>query len=492
MSYGNEYQTYVNQVQPPTQTYAHPQQPMIYYQYQPINYDQQQLQQQSQQHCITPQSLQQQSQSIYQPQQTFQSQQAIYASPTVTTLLGQAPASLSTPLSNKDYTLVTSKRKKESPEVKPRSKQSKVSTWLSKTQTTSTNNRFELLDKDSNEETTPALKPARPPPIFIAGVQDVNPLMTELKTLFTDGFTMKILNNDEVKIQTNDPDKYRATVQLLMTKKQQFHTYKPRLERNFRVVLRGIHPSTGIEEIKKEIEDMNHVVINIHNIKQRITGKPLPLFYVDLQPKQNNKDIYNITSLLHTIIKFESPKPKMEIPQCTTCQRYEHTKKFCHRHPRCVKCAGDHLTKNCERKVKDANVRCVLCSGNHPANYKGCSYYQTIHKKKYPEQRKRDFAHNTAETRNLQNSKQLQSNNTIPQNSINRNKQHATQQPGYVFQHSDFPQLPQPRQHYLQQFQPVIQQQSNDMSELKQMMKSLMTQMGTMLNLLTSLVSKMG
>jgi hypothetical protein len=53
------------------------------------------------------------------------------------------------------------------------------------------------------------------------------------------------------------------------------------------------------------------------------------------------------------------------------CQRYDHTKNYCHLKSRCVKCAGSHGTTQCPRKERSSDVRCVLCGGNHPANYKG-------------------------------------------------------------------------------------------------------------------------
>jgi hypothetical protein len=83
-------------------------------------------------------------------------------------------------------------------------------------------------------------------------------------------------------------------------------------------------------------------------------------------------------------IKLEPPKLKRDIAQCANCQRYGHIKKYYHLKPRCVKCAGDHLTNQCHRKERSSDVRCVLCGGNHPANYKkGCAVYKDLQKKTY-------------------------------------------------------------------------------------------------------------
>lgn len=46
----------------------------------------------------------------------------------------------------------------------------------------------------------------------------MNPLITELQGAIEDRYELKILNNDEVKIQTKDAEAYRAVVDLLVKK----------------------------------------------------------------------------------------------------------------------------------------------------------------------------------------------------------------------------------------------------------------------------------
>lgn len=142
-----------------------------------------------------------------------------------------------------------------------------------------------------------------------------------------------------------------------------------------------MHPSVDIEELKEEIEEYGHKVASIFNIKHRETKNPLGMFYVDLSPAENNKEIYDLQFLQHMRVTFEPPHQKRVIAQCSRCQRYEHTQKYCTRQPRCVTCGKTHWTKEC-KKVKTSPPTCVLCNGNHPANYKGCSVYKEIHKSK--------------------------------------------------------------------------------------------------------------
>jgi len=71
-----------------------------------------------------------------------------------------------------------------------------------------------------------------------------------------------------------------------------------------------MHYSANRSETKCEIEKLGHTVANTFNIKQNRTNIPLPLFFVDLKPSENNKDIYLIETLNYIKMKFEPPRPK--------------------------------------------------------------------------------------------------------------------------------------------------------------------------------------
>jgi len=100
-----------------------------------------------------------------------------------------------------------------------------------------------------------------------------------------------------------------------MDKNTEFHTYKPKQERSFRLVLKNIHPSTDLNCIKQRLTDTGHVVTNIWNVKQRVTNKTLPMHFIDIKPRDNNKEIYKINPILNTIVQFEAPHAKREFPQ---------------------------------------------------------------------------------------------------------------------------------------------------------------------------------
>lgn len=102
----------------------------------------------------------------------------------------------------------------------------------------------------------------------------------------------------------------------------------------------------------------------------------LPLFFVDLISKPNNKKIYELDSMLYCRIKVEPPRKKNEILQCKRCQSLGNTQNYCQRQAVCVKCGEKHHSTECE-KPKIAPCKCVNCGGNHTANWKGCPVYKT-------------------------------------------------------------------------------------------------------------------
>jgi hypothetical protein len=60
--------------------------------------------------------------------------------------------------------------------------------------------------------------------------------------------------------------------------------------------------------------------------------------------------LYNVKYIQQYKIKFEQAKHKRVIAQCANCQRYGHTKNYCHLKLRCMKCTRDHLTNQCHQK----------------------------------------------------------------------------------------------------------------------------------------------
>jgi hypothetical protein len=111
-------------------------------------------------------------------------------------------------------------------------------------------------------------------------------------------------------VQPTTADSYRSITHTLTAKGAEFHTFKPKEERNYRVVLKYMDYSINPDDIKAEIEKLGHKVANIWNIKQFWTKLPLSMFFVDLKPAPNNKDIFDVEFLQQCKITFEPPVHK--------------------------------------------------------------------------------------------------------------------------------------------------------------------------------------
>ncbi|GFT76726.1 RNA-directed DNA polymerase from mobile element jockey [Trichonephila clavipes] len=101
------------------------------------------------------------------------------------------------------------------------------------------------------------------------------------------------------------------------------------------------------------------------------TGKDMPLFLITMDKSEENKAAYHVTEIGYMKMKIEPLRPKYGPPQCFRCQGFFHSSRFCTRTTRCVKCAGNHLAKDCSKPI-DQKPKCCLCEGEHPASFLGC------------------------------------------------------------------------------------------------------------------------
>ena len=192
-------------------------------------------------------------------------------------------------------------------------------------------------------------------------------------------------------MQTNTPETFRKITRSLKEKNAAYHTFQLKTDKSYKAVIRGLHPKTNTGKISEELAKIGHQVRSINNINKYDTKQPLPLFLIELEPRNNNKEIYDIKQILNTIVTVEPPRHKKDIPRCMRCQQYGHTKNYCNRSPACVKCAKNHLTIHCPYSGKIGKVKCYNCNGNHPASYKGCEVRKQLQRKLFPPLGNRSF-----------------------------------------------------------------------------------------------------
>lgn len=100
-----------------------------------------------------------------------------------------------------------------------------------------------------------------------------------------------------------------------------------------------------------------------------------PLFMVIFENTKLNELKQKVLYLHYTRISWEHYINRNKITQCHNCQDWGHATTNCFANPVCLKCAEEHLTKDCA-KSKDLPAKCANCGGPHPANSTDCEKYQ--------------------------------------------------------------------------------------------------------------------
>ncbi|CAH1102501.1 unnamed protein product [Psylliodes chrysocephalus] len=124
--------------------------------------------------------------------------------------------------------------------------------------------------------------------IYIYGVTDYGAMIANLTAATAaETYYTKTLSNNTVIINPTNPDTYRKLIHHLRNENIVQHTYQPKEERAYRIVIRGLHHSIPTEDISNELNNNGFKVRNI--IRHRVSKEPLPLFFVDIEPDENKK-----------------------------------------------------------------------------------------------------------------------------------------------------------------------------------------------------------
>jgi len=226
----------------------------------------------------------------------------------------------------------------------------------------------------------------KPPPVILSNVVEypkVNKILKEVQI----NYKVNMMNNHQLKINVEKEGEYRELTKIINEANLEWHTYENKLTRPIKVMARNLHPSCHPEDIKQELKCKGFKIIEVVNKIKKIkkneeeTIVKLPLFMLTFENTENIDKIYKIEFIQHMRVKIEALKKTNLIPQCKKCQRYGHTQKFCQRLAKCVKCAGSHLSTNCD-KDKKVTPKCANCLEAHPANYRGCVVAKELQKRK--------------------------------------------------------------------------------------------------------------
>jgi len=194
---------------------------------------------------------------------------------------------------------------------------------------------------------------------------------TSLENITIDNFSI-VNTKSALKINLNAIDDYRTATKHFEETEIEYHTYQLPENKQLSVVIRNLPVNISEACIYNELQELKSEVASVTRLQNQFKS-PIPIVAILLS--KSSTEIFSLNRLLHCIIIVEPRKPSKDIPQCTNCQRFSHTKKFCNLPSRCVKCAGDHHYSQCQ-KPTDVSPKCVNCNSDHPANYRGCTFYK--------------------------------------------------------------------------------------------------------------------
>lgn len=297
-----------------------------------------------------------------------------------------------------------------------------------------------------------------------------------------------------VRISITEKDEFAAFCQHLQEKSYNYFMYHTNDTQPRKILLFGLH--------KMEVDKIQKILAE-HNVQPtEITGRYLSggqnqyvytLYFAPTSPNASNKDmcaeLKKISHIDNIKVNWEPYQTNgfQNLPQCRNCQLFGHSSVNCHMPTRCLVCAGEHKTANCEKKVTKANlnnqvdmsyVKCANCEEQHTANFKGCiarKVYMEIQEKKnprLPRTHKKGF--------------RLRQEH-FP-NSLNQGGPPVFQQNGYRQALLGPQQQPTPdtsSQHFQAMMQQQMQQQMQFMSQMMTTMTDMVAKLSTLIQLLT-------
>jgi hypothetical protein len=141
-------------------------------------------------------------------------------------------------------------------------------------------------------------------------------------------------------------------------------------------MIKNIHHSFQPTSILRNLCEQGFKALNATPELKCKTKEQLDMFIVSFNRDTDVNKIYNIKTICRAAVTVEIRSNTL-IPQCKTCQSFGHTRNYCNKPPRCVKCAGPHLTSTCI-KPNSTQPKCCHCGKNHPANYRGCEVIKEL------------------------------------------------------------------------------------------------------------------
>jgi hypothetical protein len=196
------------------------------------------------------------------------------------------------------------------------------------------------------------------------------------------GFTTYKIKSG-IACQTSTYKDYLNIQKFLTENNVPFNLLKSASAKPFKVVIKGIPPTTPPKVIQAELQSTGMLVQNVIPMTAWRDRKPLPMHIIELDNVRQSQKILQLNNLCYIKITVELYKPRTVPPQCARCQRFYHVAANCQASPACRYCAGQHCSWECEVRFQPNFVpNCALCKiGEHTTKFRGCPFFQELMEK---------------------------------------------------------------------------------------------------------------
>lgn len=299
--------------------------------------------------------------------------------------------------------------------------------------TIETQNKFDVLSdlEDGMDQDIPAetargqaskseevTKSVRIPPIVVYSyIKNHSETLKALRAKCKKDFSVKFRGNRLLFLPATKDD-YNVILNEVRGAKLECHTYTSKDDAYKTVVLRNIPPNITPTEIIEDLKEKNLNAIKVLQMKKKVGENEFlayPLFIVTFSSDTSMKQIKDTKIVCQCIVSWAPYKNMTGVTQCFNCQSFFHIAKNCYKKPKCVKCAGEHRSKDCPAP-KDSTPKCANCGKNHTSNHRGCAVYEDkLQRRAIPvkkKEEKSEFRLRDEDFPQLQNSSQTASSSS--------------------------------------------------------------------------------
>lgn len=188
------------------------------------------------------------------------------------------------------------------------------------------------------------------------------------------------------EVFTETPDDYRNLIKLCKISNIKYCSWQLEDEKQLHFVIKNVPTTMPSEDLQAFLLDQDYPVTSVKRMSSKQKGD-LPVVVVNTEKSEKGLNLYNLKHIDGLGVQVEKKKNSPDYRQCYRCQKWGHVSYRCNMAQKCVKCAGDHRSSECNRSEKD-KLKCANCNGEHAASSSECpAHPKTLRAKREEHQR---------------------------------------------------------------------------------------------------------